>query len=37
MVFDGNGLPLGRRGVYARWRNSSGCTAVNAFRLLKVQ
>lgn len=36
-VFDGSGLPLGRRGVYARWRNNSKPLFANAFRLLKVQ
>jgi HK97 family phage major capsid protein len=35
-VFDGNGNPLGRRGIYARWRNNTGLTTVNAFRLLKI-
>lgn len=36
-VFDGSGLPLGQRGLYARWRNSSKVLVFNAFRLLKVQ
>lgn len=36
MVFDGNGRPLGRRGIYARWRNDTGVTTVNAFRLLTI-
>jgi len=35
-VFDGEGRPLGRRGVYARWRNNTNLTTVNAFRLLKI-
>lgn len=36
-VFDGSGLPLGQRGIYARWRNTSKVLSFNAFRLLKVQ
>lgn len=36
-VFDGSGLPLGQRGIYARWRNSSKVLVINAFRLLKVK
>jgi len=36
-VFDGDGKPLGQRGIYARWRNDTGILTVNAFRLLKVQ
>lgn len=36
-VFDGDGKPLGARGVYARWRNTSKLLFPNAFRLLKVQ
>jgi HK97 family phage major capsid protein len=35
-VFDGSGQPLGQRGVYARWRNSSGMLNPEAFRLLQV-
>jgi HK97 family phage major capsid protein len=35
-IFDGNGRPLGRRGVYARWRNDTGILTVNAFRLLQI-
>ena len=34
-VFDGSGDPLGQRGVYARWRNTSKVITVHAFRLLK--
>lgn len=37
MVFDGSGQPLGQRGLYARWRNTSKVLSFNAFRLLKVQ
>lgn len=33
-IFDGNGDPLGQRGIYARWRNTSKVITVNAFRLL---
>jgi HK97 family phage major capsid protein len=33
-VFNGDGNPLGQRGVYARWRNTSKVITVNAFRLL---
>ncbi len=33
-VFDGSGDPLGQRGIYARWRNTSKVMTVNAFRLL---
>jgi HK97 family phage major capsid protein len=33
-VFDGSGDPLGQRGIYARWRNTSKVITVNAFRLL---
>lgn len=36
-VFDGSGQPLGQRGLYARWRNTSKVLSFNAFRLLKVQ
>lgn len=36
MVFNGDGRPLGRRGVYARWRNDTGLTTINAFRLLTI-
>jgi HK97 family phage major capsid protein len=36
-VFDGSGMPLGQRGIYARWRNTSKVLSFNAFRLLKVQ
>lgn len=36
-VFDGDGQPLGRRGVYARWRNSSAMMTAAAFRLLQVK
>lgn len=35
-IFDGSGQPLGRRGIYARWRNSSDVLTANAFRLLKI-
>jgi predicted phage gp36 major capsid-like protein len=36
-LFDtGTGYPLGVRGLYAWWRNSSQCLAANAFRLLTV-
>jgi HK97 family phage major capsid protein len=34
MVFDGSGDPLGQRGIYARWRNTSKVLVFNAFRLL---
>jgi HK97 family phage major capsid protein len=33
-VFNGDGKPLGQRGVYARWRNTSKVIVPNAFRLL---
>jgi HK97 family phage major capsid protein len=36
-VFNGNGEPLGQRGVYARWRNGSGMLTAAAFRLLQVK
>lgn len=36
MVFNGDGRPLGRRGIYARWRNDTGLTTINAFRLLTI-
>lgn len=35
-VVDGSGNPLGRRAVYARWRNNTGVLTANAFRLLKI-
>jgi HK97 family phage major capsid protein len=34
-VFDGGGDPLGQRGIYARWRNTSKVLVFNAFRLLQ--
>lgn len=36
MLFDTNGAPLGRRGIYARWRNDTGIVVQNAFRLLRI-
>jgi HK97 family phage major capsid protein len=35
-LVDSSGNILGRRGVYARWRNDSGLLTVNAFRLLRI-
>jgi len=35
-IFDGSGNPLGQRGIYARWRNTSGVLVTNAFRILKI-
>jgi HK97 family phage major capsid protein len=35
-VFDGDGKPLGQRGIYCRWRNSSKVAVFNAFGLLQV-
>jgi HK97 family phage major capsid protein len=36
-LFDSSGNVLGRRGVYARWRNDSGLLTVNAFRFLSIK
>jgi HK97 family phage major capsid protein len=35
-LFNASGNPLGRRGVYARWRNDTGVLVQNAFRLLRI-
>jgi len=35
-IFNASGNPLGRRGIYARWRNDTGVLAQNAFRLLRI-
>jgi HK97 family phage major capsid protein len=36
-LVDSSGNVLGRRGVYARWRNDSGLLTVNAFRFLSIK